>query len=226
MAQGYDQPGPGWNPLTGKRIFKSAREAWLIYGKYRFSVSPRTFYTYVGKKGDCPPRADGCFYVEDIEIIAQSRAWAPTSSFVQGVQPGGEGGSSSINNDQGFKLQAAKIRQAEAEAELKEMELARKRRELMPRSEYEQRLAAAGAVVGTEAETFVYDKVREIIHVCEGKPEKEDSLREYLLREVRTWLHAFSRPVDYEISFLPIDDNEGSQQNNLTGLTDETGDID
>ena len=80
---------------------------------------------------------------------------------------------------------------------------------MLPRSEYEQRLAAAAAVVGTAAETFVYDSVREIIYRCEGNPEKEDSLREYLLEEVRKWLHAFSPPADYVVEFVE-DDEEGT----------------
>lgn len=226
MAQGYEQPAAGWNPLTGKRVFKSAREAWLIYGQYRFSVSERTFYNYVGKEKDCRSRPDGSFYVEDIEIIAQSHAWAPAPLFVWGVQQGGEGGNAEKNNDQGVRLQAAKIRQAEAEAELKEGELKRKRRELIPRSEYEQRLAAAAAIVGVKVEIFAYDKVREIIHMCDGDPAKEDSLREYLLKEGRAWLHSFSRAADYDVSLVTVDDDEGSQQSDFTELNDEASNFD
>jgi hypothetical protein len=96
---------------------------------------------------------------------------------------------------------------ARLDREDREIDLAKKRKELLPVREYEQRLAAAAAVIGTEAETFVYDSVREIIHLCDGKPEKEDSLREYLLGKVRAWLHAFSQSVDYQVELM-----EDSQQ--------------
>ena len=96
---------PGWCPLTGQRVFRSALKAWEIYGQYRFSVSQRNFLTYVGKGKACPPRSDGSLYVEDIEMIAQSRAWPPASSFVRGAPTGGEGGRSPEEMDLGAEYQ-------------------------------------------------------------------------------------------------------------------------
>ena len=40
--------------------------------------------------------------------------------------------------------------------------------ELLPRVNFEQRLAAAAVAVSTAAESWAYDKAREVIHVCEG----------------------------------------------------------
>lgn len=201
MTETADQTQKEWCPLVGQRVFKSANQAWEIYGQYRFSVSQRTFNTYVGKNKLCPPRSDGSYYVEDIEIIAESKGWAPTSSFVRGAQQGGEGEAAAYNSDIGAEIQKEKLLKARLEREDLEIDIAKKRKELLPVKDYEQRLAAAAAIVGNEAETFVYDNVREIIHLCGGKPEKEDSLREYLLEKVRGWLHGFSRPVSWELEF-------------------------
>jgi hypothetical protein len=209
----------GWNPLTGKRVFKSAHEAWQIYGQYRFAVSARTFQTYVGKHKACAPRPDGKLYVEDIEMLAKAEAWAPAPSFVWGAQKGGEGEVSKEELEIGAKMQLEKLKGMEMDNEERRIKLGKELRELLPVKEYEQRLAAAAAIVGTEAETFVYDNVREIIHLCDGKPEKENSLREYLLGKVKVWLNAFSRSVDYEVTF--------EEESAEGGLTDErASDID
>lgn len=227
MAQSTEVPGPGldnaasgWDPICGQRVFRSARQAWMVYGKYRFSVSERSFYNYVGSGKACPPRVDDRFYVEDIELVAKSQAWPLAFAFVRGAQKGGEGEGRTEDLDLNIRIQEEKLRRLQIDTESAEMDLAKKRKELLPRSEYEQRLAAAAAVVGIEAETFVYDKVREIIHVCSGEPEKEDSLREYLLKEVRTWLHAFSRAADYDVAL--IEDETGTGE----GVEDGTGNID
>ena len=194
----------GWNPYTGQRIFRSARAAWLIYGQHRFSVSERTFYTHVGKGKGCPPREDGQLYVEDIEFIAQSQAWPVASLFVRPSLTGGEG-ESGEDFEVGAEYQKHRARKMKAEADMTEAERDRKLRELMPRSDYEKRLAAAAAVVSNGLETLVYDNVREIIHLCGGNPEKEDSLREYLLEKIRRTLHAFSYQSLYAVHL--VDDN-------------------
>ena len=228
MDMNTEQTQKGWCPLTGQRVFKSANQAWEIYGQYRFDVSPRSFMTYVGKNKVCRPRSDGRLYVEDIEMIAQSRAWPPASSFVRGAPTGGEGGSAQEDMDLGAEYQLEKVLKARIDRESAEIDLAKKRKEVLLVSEYEQRLAAAAAIVGTEAETFVYDNVREIIHLCDGNPEKEDSLREYLLDKVRGFLHAFSRPTDYQVEFVDEEEKieEGSHQIQILGNSDATGDID
>ena len=111
MTETADQTQKEWCPLVGQRVFKSANQAWEIYGQYRFSVSQRTFNTYVGKNKLCPPRSDGSYYVEDIEIIAESKGWAPTSSFVRGAQQGGEGEAAAFNSDIGAEIQKEKLYQ-------------------------------------------------------------------------------------------------------------------
>ena len=227
MAQSPEVPGPGlenadasWDPIFGQRVFRSARQAWMVYGKYRFSVSERNFYNYVGSGKACPPRADDKFYVEDIELVAKSQAWPLAFAFVRGAQKGGEGEARTEDLDLNVRIQEEKLKKLQIETESAEIDLAKKRKELLPRSEYEQRLAAAAAVVGTEAETFVYDKVREIIHVCGGEPEKEDSLREYLLKEVRTWLHAFSRAADYDVALIEEEADTIGSAANATSIID------
>lgn len=193
----------GWNPFTGERIFRSANAAWEGYGKYRFAISKRTFLSFVGKGNPCPPRSDGRLHVEDIEIIACSRGWAPTPFFVGGLPKGGEGEGASAkkdNDDYGALYQREKALKEGILRKREELSLKRMRGELIDRVEYERKMAAAAVVVATAAETWAYDKTREIIHVCDGNPEREDVVREWLLREVRAWLNAFSRPQDYVVT--------------------------
>ncbi len=191
----------------------------MVYGQHRFSVSERTFYNYVGHGKACPARPDGQFCVEDIEIIAKVQAWPPASLFVRGAQPGGEGGASPKELDIGAEIQAEKLEILKINRRAAEVDLQKKIKEVLPRKDFEQRLAAAAAIVGNEADVFVYDNVREIIHVCGGKPENEDSLREYLLGKVRGWCHAFSRPMEYEVEFE--DRPEGNYGISLEALTDD-----
>lgn len=200
MAQIKESPGPGWDPFIGQRVFKSARSAWMVYGQYRFSIAERTFYNYVGVGKTCAPRPDGQLCVEDIELFAQSQAWPVTPSFVRGAQKGGEGEADVEALELGVEFQKEKYRKMKMEADLVEIDLKKKLRELLPRSDYEKRLAAAAAVVSNGLETLVYDNVREMIHLCDGKPEKEDSLREYLLDKIRQALHAFSHATLYAVT--------------------------
>jgi hypothetical protein len=197
-------------------------------GKFRYAISERTFYNYVGIGKACPPRDDGRFYLQDIELIAQASAWGRPPSFVRREQEGGEGEAGAESLELSYQVQDEKLKILRINRESAEMDLAKKRKELLPRTEYEQRLAAAAAVVGVEAENFVYDKVREIIHLCGGTPEKEDTLREWMLTEVRAWLHSFSRAADYDVNL--IDDEElsdGSQPIDVDGIADDgTGDAD
>ena len=213
MAMEKIEHGPGgqtdgaaaWNPFTGQRVFRSARAAWVTYGQHRFSFTERTFYNHVGKGKGCPPREDGRFYIEDIELFAQSHGWPVTSLFVRGAQEGGRGESPIEDFEVGRKYQEEKYLKARIERRSAEIDLQKKVKEVLLRSDYEKRLAAAAAVVSNGLETLVYDHVREMIHLCGGKPEKEDSLREYLLEKIRVTLHAFSYKTLYAVSL--VDDN-------------------
>jgi hypothetical protein len=218
IGMGRDEES-GWNPLTGMREFRSAHEAWQIYGRFRFAVSQRTFLTYVGKEKSCAPGPDGKYHVGDIELFAQAQAWPPAPSFGRGFQKGGEGGSDK-DSDKGARLATERIKKLELENKLTQMEVEKKAGELLPKREYEQRLAAAAAVVGIEAETFVYDSVREIIHQCEGKPEKEDSLREYLLEKVRRWLHAFAQAQSYIVELDDIQEIAENENSDSLAVVD------
>ena len=209
MAQTNGAPTPGmntgadgWDPIFGQRVFRSARNAWMVYGQYRFSVSERTFYNYVGEGKACFPRDDSKYFVEDIEMLAQSQGWPLASFFVRGAQTGGQGESRTEDFELGVEIQKEKHRKMKMEADLVEIDLKKKMKELLSRSDYEKRLAAAAAVVSNGLETLVYDNVREMIHLCGGSPEKEDSLREYLLEKIRKSLHAFSYQTLYAVSLI------------------------
>lgn len=187
----------GWNPLTGLRTFRSGNAAWEGYGKYRFAISQRTFLTWVGKKKACPPRADGLCYVEDIEIFSESKGWPPTPSFAGPYQKGGAGEASEEQLKCGEMRERERALRERIAREKEQILLDKLKGKLLPREELEQQLAAAAVAVSTAAEAWAYDKARELIHVCDGNAALEDTVREYLLREVRLWLNAFSVPREY-----------------------------
>ena len=85
-----------------------------------------------------------------------------------------------------YQMEKALTQRAVRQA--KELEVDRKLKRLIPRELYEQSLAAAAVVTSTGLEAFVYDSVREIIHLCGGTLEKEDALREYMLERVKDCL--------------------------------------
>lgn len=156
----------------------------------------------------CLPREDGLYYVEDIEIISKSRGWPPAPSFVGGVTQGGEGGGSPQEIAYAEIYQQEKALKERALRQQEEIKLQKMAGEVILRADYEQQLAAAALVVGTSAETFVYDSVREIIHTCGGNPAKEDELRDWLLLRVRGWLNGFAAPKEYEVDLLADEDPE------------------
>lgn len=200
----------GWNPLTGPRTFRSGNAAWEGYGKYRFSISQRTFLTWIGKNKACPPRADGLCHVEDIELFSESRGWPPAPAFAGPYQKGGEGEAASEETIRcGEMRERERAKRERIAREREQILLDRLKGELLPRAEYERQLAAAAVVVSTAAESWAYDKAREIIHVCEGNAALEDTVREYLLREVRAWLNAFSSPREYLVDLQPGENIEG-----------------
>lgn len=204
-----DETRPGWCPLTGQRTFRSANQAWEIYGQYRFSVAKRTFLSWVGKDKLCAPGEDGLYHVEDIEIISKARGWPPTPSFAGGITQGGAGGNSPAEIAYAEMFQQEKALKERAIRKQEEIKLQKMTGEVMLREDYEQNLAAAALVVGTAAETWVYDSVREIIHTCGGNPAKEDELRDWLLLRVRGWLNGFAAPKEYEVDLLEDEGPEG-----------------
>lgn len=206
----------GWNPITGERIFKTANAAWEKFGQYRFDVSKRNFLSFVGKGKACPPRKNGNIYVEDIDLIGVSRGWPPAPSFVGGVAKGGKGEAASKEElDYAALYQREKALKEVILRKGEEIKLQKVRGELITKTEYEQKLAAAAVVVGTSAETWAYDRVREVIHQCGGDPSREDVVREWLLCEVRAWLHAFSSPQDYVVTLE--DDEPNDEEENAVG---------
>lgn len=211
-----------WNPLTGPRKFRSGNAAWEGYGKYRFSISQRTFLTWIGKKKACPPRADGFCYVEDIEIFSESKGWPPAPAFAGPYQKGGEGEASEEMIRSGEMRERERALRERIAREKEQILLDKMKGELLPRADFEQQLAAAAVAVSTAAESWAYDKAREIIHICEGNAALEDKVREYLLHEVRAWLNAFSLPRDYLIELRPQDEQSdfdaGFEDENVAAL--------
>ncbi|MBD8896206.1 hypothetical protein IG626_09350 [Desulfovibrio desulfuricans] len=219
-SQNVDEKG--WNPFTGERIFKTANAAWEKFGQYRFDVSKRNFLNFVGKGKACPPRKNGNICVEDIEIIGVSRGWPPAPAFVGGVSKGGKGeGASEESQDYAALYQREKALKEEVLRKGEELKLQKARGELITRVEYEQKLAAAAVVVATSAETWAYDRAREMIHQCGGDPAREDRVREWLLYEVRGWVHAFSRPQDYVVTLE--EDEEGENAVGAAWVDDVAG---
>ena len=165
-------PQDGWNPLTGRREFRSANQAWDMYGQYRFGIAKRTFLNYVGKEKRCRPRPDMTYHVEDIEKFSISEGWPPAPAFAR-LAPQGERGGNADATCYGEMYQMEKALTQRAVRQAKELEVDRKLKRLIPRELYEQSLAAAAVVTSTGLEAFVYDSVREIIHLCGGTLEKE-----------------------------------------------------
>lgn len=199
----YSPPNElGWNPFTGARVFKSANAAWEFYGKYRFACAKRTFLQYVGKQLDVRPASDGLYHVEDIELFAKSKAWPPAPSFALPPLAERGAGANAEEIHYGALFQKEKALKEAALREREELDLAREKGEVLPMVEYEQRLAAAATVVAVAAENFAHESAREIIHICEGNPMKEEVLREWLMEQMREWLDSFSKPVEYELDFI------------------------
>ena len=204
-------PQEGWNPLTGKREFRSANQAWDMYGQYRFGIAKRTFLNYVGKEKQCRPRHDLLYHIEDIEKFSMSSGWPPAPSFARLVPQGGEGGSAdSTCYSEMYQMEKALTQRAIRR--VKEIEVDRKEKRLIPRDLYEQSLAAAAVVASTGLEAFVYDSVREIIHVCGGSLEREEALREYMLDGVRSCLNGFSESFQYDVELESRLDEESEKE--------------
>ena len=73
-------------------------------------------------------------------------------------------------------------------------------------------LAAAAVVASTGLEAFVYDSVREIIHLCGGTLEKEDALREFMLERVKDCLNGFSEAFEYDVELEARLDGEAEKE--------------
>ena len=204
-------PQDGWNPLTGRREFRSANQAWDMYGQYRFGIAKRTFLNYVGKEKRCRPRPDMTYHVEDIEKFSTSEGWPPAPAFAR-LAPQGERGGNADATCYGEMYQMEKALTQRAVRQAKELEVDRKLKRLSPRELYEQSLAAAAVVTSTGLEAFVYDSVREIIHLCGGTLEKEDALREYMLERVKDCLNGFSEAFEYDVELEARLDEEAEKE--------------
>ena len=204
-------PQDGWNPLTGRREFRSANQAWDMYGQYRFGIAKRTFLNYVGKEKRCRPRPDMTYHVEDIEKFSISEGWPPAPAFAR-LAPQGKRGGSADATCYGEMYQMEKALTQRAVRQAKELEVDRKLKRLIPRELYEQSLAAAAVVTSTGLEAFVYDSVREIIHLCGGTLEKEDALREYMLERVKDCLNGFSEAFEYDVELEARLDEEAEKE--------------
>ena len=203
-------PQDGWNPLTGRREFRSANQAWDMYGQYRFGIAKRTFLNYVGKEKRCRPRPDMTYHVEDIENFQYLKV-GPRPLPLPGSRHRGAGGSADATC-YGEMYQMEKALTQRAVRQAKELEVDRKLKRLIPRELYEQSLAAAAVVTSTGLEAFVYDSVREIIHLCGGTLEKEDALREYMLERVKDCLNGFSEAFEYDVELEARLDEEAEKE--------------
>ncbi|WP_419524851.1 hypothetical protein, partial [Bilophila wadsworthia] len=128
------------------------------------------------------------------------------------LAPQGERGGSADATCYGEMYQMEKALTQRAVRQAKELEVDRKLKRLIPRELYEQSLAAAAVVTSTGLEAFVYDSVREIIHLCGGTLEKEDALREYMLERVKDCLNGFSEAFEYDVELEARLDEEAEKE--------------
>lgn len=151
------------------------------------------------------------YHLEDIEKFSSSEGWPPAPAFAR-LAPQGERGGSADATCYGEMYQMEKALTQRAVRQAKELEVDRKLKRLIPRELYEQSLAAAAVVTSTGLEAFVYDSVREIIHLCGGTLEKEDALREYMLERVKDCLNVFSEAFEYDVELEARLDEEAEKE--------------
>lgn len=184
---------PGASTVKAATSWASANAAWIEFGQHRWEISRRTFYNYVGPRANCKPRADGRYHADDIVKIAQAAGWRPHPSVRPGTQ-GGEGG-----KGDGDTLLRERIRRERLRADNEELDLRKRRGELVERREMERLLAAAVVVLENEMMNWVHEKARGIIHLVGGDPRREQDLVDHLREGSRRWLHQFSMKATYRV---------------------------
>lgn len=204
---------PDASTVKAATSWTSANAAWIEFGQPRWEISRRTFYNYVGPRANCKPRADGRYHADDIVKIAQAAGWRPLPSVRPGTQ-GGEGG-----KGDGDTLLRERIRRERLRADNEELDLRKRRGELVERREMERLLAAAVVVLENEMMNWVHEKARGIIHLVGGDPRHEQGLVDHLREGGRRWLHQFSMKATYRVEVhddADWDGGWGDDEENVT----------
>lgn len=183
----------------GGQTWETPGAAWTDFAQHKWAISRRTFYNYVGTRKDCRPRRDGLYHADDIVKFATAAGWPPRVSV--GVVPqGGEGGTAA--KDVGITLLEQRLRRECIRGDLEELELRKKRGELVSRGEMERMMAAGVAVLESEILNWIHSEALKIISLVDGNPKHEAALIDLLRERSRVFLNGFAVDRAYEVEVI------------------------
>lgn len=183
----------------GGQAWATTGAAWTDFAQHKWAISRRTFYNYVGTRRDCRPRRDGLYHADDIVKIATAAGWPPRVS-VGAVPQGGEGGTAA--KDVGITLLEQRLRRECIRGDLEELELRKKRGELVSRGEMERMMAAGVAVLESEILNWIHSEALKIISLVDGNPKHEAALIDLLRERSRVFLNGFAVDRAYEVEVI------------------------
>lgn len=183
----------------GGQTWATTGAAWTDFAQHKWAISRRTFYNYVGTRRDCRPRRDGLYHADDIVKIATAAGWPPRVS-AGAVPQGGEGGATA--KDVGLTLLEQRLRRERIRGDLEELELRKKRGELVSRGEMERMMSAGVAVLESELLNWIHSEALEIISLVDGNPKHEALLIDMLRERSRVFLNGFAVDRAYEVEVI------------------------
>ena len=191
----------------GGQTWATTGAAWTDFAQHKWAISRRTFYNYVGTRRDCRPRRDGLYHADDIVKIATAAGWPPRVS-AGAVPQGGEGGATA--KDVGLTLLEQRLRRERIRGDLEELELRKKRGELVSRGEMERMMSAGVAVLESELLNWIHSEALEIISLVDGNPKHEALLIDMLRERSRVFLNGFAVDRAYEVEVLDEEADAGA----------------
>ena len=191
----------------GGQTWATTGAAWTDFAQHKWAISRRTFYNYVGTRRDCRPRRDGLYHADDIVKIATATGWPPRVS-AGAVPQGGEGGATA--KDVGLTLLEQRLRRERIRGDLEELELRKKRGELVSRGEMERMMSAGVAVLESELLNWIHSEALEIISLVDGNPKHEALLIDMLRERSRVFLNGFALDRAYEVEVIDEEADSGA----------------
>ncbi|AAS96659.1 hypothetical protein [Nitratidesulfovibrio vulgaris] len=191
----------------GGQTWATTGAAWTDFAQHKWAISRRTFYNYVGTRRDCRPRRDGLYHADDIVKIATAAGWPPRVS-AGAVPQGGEGGATA--KDVGLTLLEQRLRRERIRGDLEELELRKKRGELVSRGEMERMMSAGVAVLESELLNWIHSEALEIISLVDGNPKHEALLIDMLRERSRVFLNGFALDRAYEVEVIDEEADAGA----------------
>lgn len=191
----------------GGQTWATTGAAWTDFAQHKWAISRRTFYNYVGTRRDCRPRRDGLYHADDIVKIATAAGWPPRVS-AGAVPQGGEGGATA--KDVGLTLLEQRLRRERIRGDLEELELRKKRGELVSRGEMERMMSAGVAVLESELLNWIHSEALEIISLVDGNPKHEALLIDMLRERSRVFLNGFAVDRAYEVEVIDEEADAGA----------------